>query len=313
MLKAGLIAVAGMLFLLLFASLRVLMQAAWDRASRRRRLRSRKAPQAGGRLRAMPERFGVGRLYRHLADEIGAVGWTVRPESFAAIGSFLAMAGVAAGLLYFRSVASAVLLAAMLGCLPYTWLRMRLLSRQMAVRLDFLPAVELFYQSYLITGCRHVRTALQKAVEERRLPGEAQAVFEQLYRQMSVQEEQEGSLRRFSLAVGSVWADYFASILRVALAEGNQVDGNLKELIEDMRRAQHADRLERHRLLEIRIANFTPAMFLGLFLGINIRLNPEGSYRYYVADKAGREMLLYAVALLFGSLLMGLYLSRRKE
>jgi hypothetical protein len=79
-----------------------------------------------------------------------------------------------------------------------------------------------------------------------------------------------------------------------------------------MRNAQLANQQERHRLLEIRLANFTPALFLVLFVAVNFRLNPEGSYRSYILDPTGRGMLLNALALLFGSLLMGLYLSRRK-
>jgi Flp pilus assembly protein TadB len=200
----------------------------------------------------------------------------------------------------------------MLGWFPYLLLRMRLVSRQMSTRLEFLPAVELFYQCYLVTGCRHARTALQKAVEERRLPGEVHAVFDQLCRHLSVKGDDEESIRRFTLAFGHIWADYFGSILKVALSEGNNVSDNLRELIADMRKAQLANQQERHRLLEIRLANFTPVLFLALFLGINFRMNPDSSYRYYVLDPAGRGMLLNALALLFGSLIMGLYLSRRK-
>ncbi|BBI35270.1 hypothetical protein KCTCHS21_46690 [Cohnella abietis] len=182
----------------------------------------------------------------------------------------------------------------------------------MATRLEFLPAVELFYQSFLVTGCRHVRTALQKTVEERRLPGEVQHVFEQLYRNLSVKGDDEGSLRRFSLSFGNIWANYFGSILKVALEEGNNVSDNLRELISDMRKAQLANQVERNRLLEIRMANFAPLFFLVLFMGINFRLNPEGSYEYYIRDSSGRDMLLNALLLLFGSLFMGMYLSRRK-
>jgi Flp pilus assembly protein TadB len=222
------------------------------------------------------------------------------------------MIGLTAGVLLFQSVPSACLLAVMAGSFPYLLLRMRLISRQMATRLEFLPAVELFYQCYLVTGCRHVRTALQKTVEERRLPGEVHAVFDQLCRDLSVNGDDEESIRHFALAFGHMWADYFGSILKVALSEGNNVALNLKELIDDMRKAQLTNQQERHRLLEIRLANFTPVLFLALFLGINFRMNPEGSHRYYIVDPGGRSMLLNALALLFGSLLMGLYLSRKK-
>jgi len=132
-----------------------------------------------------------------------------------------------------------------------------------------------------------VRTALRQTVEEGRLPAEIQAVFEQLDRNLSVRGNDEESLRRFTLAVGHRWADYFAGILRVALTEGGSVADNLRELIADMRQSQLADQQERHRLLEIRLANFAPGIFLLVFMAVNFRLNPEASYRYYLQDPRG--------------------------
>ncbi|MBW5449403.1 hypothetical protein GE107_25585 [Cohnella sp. CFH 77786] len=305
-------ALSVLLFLLLFASLLFAFSTVWDRTVLRQRLTGRRAPEPGW-LPGIDRRTGLfGKLLAHSADLLSAVGWRTSPGAFFAASAFLGMLGSACGVLLFQSVRSAGLLGLMLGSMPYVTLRMRLVSRQMATRLEFLPAVELFYQSYLITGCRHVRTALQKTVEERRLPGEVHAVFDQLCRHLSVRGNDEESLRRFSLAFGHTWADYFGSILKVALTEGNNVADNLKELIGDMRKAQLANQQERHRMLEIRLANFTPVLFLALFLGINFRMNPESSYRFYVLDPTGRGMLLNALALLFGSLLMGLYLSRRK-
>ena len=310
--QGALAALCILLFLLLFACFYSGASLAWDRVMRRRRLAVRRArEQKEEDWRRRHYRI-YGKLFVHAADLLAAVGWRAAPGSFFAGCLFLGSIGFFGGIAVFRSAPSAGLLALILASIPYVVLRMRLVGLQTATRLEFLPSVELFYHCYLITGCRHVRTALQKTVDERRLPGEVQAVFAQLCRNLSVSEDHEESLRRFSLAFGHVWADYFGSILKVALSEGNNVSVNLKELIGDMRKAQLANQQERHRLLEIRLANFTPVLFLAVFLGINFRLNPEGSYRSYVLDPAGRSMLLNALALLFGSLLMGLYLSRRK-
>jgi len=250
--------------------------------------------------------------YRHISDLLHALGWKIGPGGFALLSIAMGLLGIACGALLFQSSRAIVLLSVMLGCLPYTALRMALVNRQMATRLEFLPAVELFYQSYLVTGCRHIRIALQKTVEERRLGGHVQFVFDQLYRNLSVRSEHDVSIRRFTLSFGHVWADYLGNVLKVALEEGNNVAPNLRELIADMRKSQLDNEAERHRLLEIRLANFTPVLFLGLFLGLNFRLNPEASYRYYVLEAGGRSMLLNAVVLLFISFLMGLILSRRK-
>ncbi|MCC3375823.1 type II secretion system F family protein [Cohnella sp. REN36] len=308
MLTLGIALLGGVLFLLCYVSLRIaleLFSARWSRTKRLRAHQDRRTDEAWRRSR-------FGRPYEHVADLMAAAGWRLRPDAFAMLMAAMALGGAAVGLLLFQSARSALLLSAVMGVLPYSLLRMRLISRQLAARLYFLPAIELFYQCYLVTGSRHVRTALQKMVEERQLPGEAQAIFEALYRNLCVQGDDERSLRTFALAVGHAWADYYVSMMKVALSEGNNIGDNLKELIDDMRKARMDDQAERHRLLEIRLANFSPVGFLGLFLGINFRLNPEGSYRYYVLDPSGRGMLLNALVLLFGSFLMGLYLSRRK-
>jgi Flp pilus assembly protein TadB len=312
MLNGTFAALSALLFMLLFASFHFGFAAIWDRFLLHKRLAGRRTSERD--LLSVHDRGTglIGKAFAHAADLLSAVGWNTSPGSFFAASAFLGCLGFFGGIVLFQSVRSAGLLALMLGWLPYVLLRMRLVSRQLATRMEFLPAVEQFYQCYLITGCRHVRTALQKTVEERRLPGEVHAVFDQLCRHLSVRGNDEESLRRFSLAFGHTWADYFGSILKVALTEGNNVAVNLKELIGDMRKSQLANQQERHRMLEIRLANFTPVLFLALFLGINFRMNPEGSYRSYMLDPTGRGMLLNALALLFGSLLMGLYLSRRK-
>lgn len=310
MLSAAVASLVGLLFLLVFTSLRYGLSAWRDGQARKRKLHAYRDSVWNQALAREMARFG--KPYRHISDLLLALGWRMNPDGFVLASLMLAFLGAASGVLLFQSLRAIVMLMFIMGGLPYLLLRMKLVNRQLAARLEFLPAVELYYQSYLVTGCRHVRTALRKTIEERRLTGEVQVIFEQLYRSLSLQGDDEGSLRRFSLSFGSVWADYFCSIVKVSLEEGNNVAGNLKELIADMRKAQLANQIERHRLLEIRLANFTPVLFLALFLGVNFRLNPEGSYLYYVLDPAGRSMLLNAVILFFGSMLMGIYLSRRK-
>lgn len=310
MLNFAIFSLVILLFLLLYTSVRLGLNVATERRTRLNRLRSYREDAWSGKLTRQLEK--AGRAYRHIADLLHALGWKIRPGGFALLSIVMGLLGIACGALLFQSSRAVLLLSIMLGCVPYTALRMALVNRQMATRLEFLPAVELFYQSYLVTGCRHVRIALQKTVEERRLGGRVQFVFDQLYRNLSVRGEHESSVRRFTLSFGHVWADYFGNILKIALEEGNNVSPNLRELIADMRKSQLDNEAERHRLLEIRLANFTPVLFLALFLGLNFRLNPEASYRYYVLEAGGRGMLLNAVLLLFVSFLMGLILSRRK-
>ncbi|RED56729.1 type II secretion system F family protein [Cohnella lupini] len=310
MMKAAIVSLIIVLFILLYFCIRQSLSIWIDVHSLKRRLHTAKETRWNTEISVYWGRLN--KPMRHISDLLSALGWRLSPKGFVYCSATLSLTGISAGVMVFQSIRSVAMLLIILGCLPYLFLRMSLVNRQMATRLEFLPAVELFYQCYLVTGCRHIRIALQRTVEERRLPGEVQAVFDQLYRNLSVKGDDEGSLRRFSLSFGSVWSDYFGSILRVALEEGNNVSDNLRELIFDMRKAQIANQQERHRLLEIRMANFAPILFLVLFMGVNFRLNPEGSYEYYIVDSGGRGMLLNAVVLLFGSLMMGLYLSRRR-
>lgn len=252
------------------------------------------------------------RLYRHLSELLEALQIGLNPGTFALVSIVLLLAGVTAGGTFFQSAKGTMLFGLLLGAFPYTLLRAMLVHRRMQTQIDFLPAVELFYQCYLVTGERQVRVALQRAVDERRLVGPMQAVFEQLYRNLSVRGDDEASLRLLAASLGHVWADYFVNILRVAISEGVTITDSLKELITDMRKARRANEQERNRLLEIRIANFSPLLFLALFIGINLRYNKDNAYYYYVLDPGGRDILLNAVVLIFASFLMGLWLSRKK-
>ena len=311
MLKLAVLGLAVLLFLLFSTSVYFGLLAWWSGQSRKRRLRVNRGTR-GDTVASPPYWRRWSKPHRHVSDLLLALGWRMSTVGFVVCSLAMGTLGIVVGAIVFQSVRSVLTLLFMLSCTPYLALRMSLMNRQMSTRLEFLPAVELFYQSYLVTGCRHIRIALQKTVEERRLPGEVQAVFDQLYRNLSVKGDDEGSLRRFSLSFGNMWAEYFGNILKIALEEGNNVSDNLQELISDMRKAQLANQVERHRMLEIRLANYTPVLFLGIFMGVNFRLNPSGSYEYYIVDAGGREMLLNALLLLFGSFMMGLYLSRRK-
>jgi Flp pilus assembly protein TadB len=282
--------------------------------SKEQQLRSKLAYRANrGWRKRLSERFRRYEwLYQHLAELLETLQLKIKPAAFACLSGLLLLAGIASGGLFFQSVKGTLLFGGVLGSLPYTALRTMLIHRRMQTQIDFLPAVELFYQCYLVTGERQIRIALQRTVEERRLLGPMQSVFEQLYRNLSVRGDDEASLRLLAASLGHVWADYFVNILRVALVEGVTVTDSLKELLTDMRKARRANEQERNRLLEIRVANFSPLLFLALFIGINLRYNKDNSYHYYIVDAEGRDMLLNAMVLIFASFLMGLWLSRKK-
>jgi hypothetical protein len=251
-------------------------------------------------------------LYRHISDllELTRSGWKI--STFFFIVAILGFMGMLIGSFVFTSLRGVVVLSLILGLLPYLTLRMKLIGMQMRTRLEFLPAVEVFYQHYVLAGSKNVRSVLTSALEGGHMLYPTKSVFEQLQLNLSTNRELDDCLRMFSLSLGHLWADYFTSIIRFGLLEGIDVTNNLKELITDMRKAQRADQVERNRLLEIRLANFSPLVFLAIFLILNFKMNSANAYYYYLVDNAGKNMLLDALLLIFVSFLMGVYLSMKR-
>lgn len=305
-----LLIVGTALFCSLFVAVRSLLDIWFQRQQMAGRLSYRRERRFGERLARYLQRYD--KAYRHLDELLESLQSGLRPGSIVVLSLLLLLAGAAFGILFFRSLKGLLFLGGVLGTMPYLLLRTMQVHRQMKTRIDFLPAIELFYQCSLVSGGRQIRSALQRTVEEKRLLGPMQAVFEQLYRNVSVRGDDEASLRIFAASLGHVWADYFVNIVRAGLAEGHPIADNLKDLITDMRKARRANQQERNKLLEIRLANFTPVFFLALFIGINFHYSPENAYRYYVLDPGGRNMLLNAAVMIFLSFVMGLWLSRKK-
>jgi len=251
-------------------------------------------------------------INKHLEQLMHSLRLPLKGEQMFSALLGLFMGGLLLGSWIFGTWKGALLLGAMIAALPYLVLRLLLVHRRLEAQIDFLPALESFYQCYLITGERQIKVALARLIEEKVMTGAMKRIFEQLYRNLSVLDDDDESLELFAHALGHIWADYFVQMLKVAMSEGVSISGSLKELISDMRAARRANEQERHRLLEIRIANFTPLLFLTLFIGINLYYNREQSIQYYVHDANGREMLLHMFVMIFLSFLMGLYLSRKK-
>lgn len=300
------------LFSLLFISSSQLLTGLIKTADRRLRLRltQRRWHGEGDRTRHLG--WSLSWIMRHLADLLEALNMTMSASAFAIVSGIAWLIGVGIGGLWFQSVNGLLMLSTMTAALPYLWLRMRLISRQMRARMDFLPAVEIFYQAYMMVEPRNIRQVLALCLEERRLRSPVRAPFERLFRHLSTNRPMEEALRIFSFSLGHVWGQYLTNLLRVGLTEGADISASLQELIRDMRQAQREDLRERNRLLEIRIANFSPPLFFLLFVLVNLRLNREQALYYYLIDAAGRHMVLNGLLLMFASFVMGIWLSMRR-
>lgn len=296
------------LFILLFIGIRSLGQLMIRRRTARSRLSSGSSDSP---MMKLPDRLIP--LYLHLKDLTEAARLFRSVAMFVAAAIVLGLAGVSCGVILFRSLRGVAALGITWGLMPYLVLRLRLISGRLRTRLEFLPAVEVFYQQVLLAGSNpNMRAILQSAVAGDRLLYPIKPCFEQLSRNLSAGRNAEDALRVFRLELGHIWADYYANMLQMAINEGVDIAPNLKELIMDMRRAQLYDQRVRNRLLEIRVASFSPIFFLLLFLFINFKLNYEQSVQFYLLDSGGRNMLLNALLLIFGSFIMGIYLSMRR-
>ncbi|MBP1990909.1 hypothetical protein [Paenibacillus eucommiae] len=299
-----------LLFALIYLFVRNLLLSFFRQKKARYRLQHVRDSQISNQLSAYLSKMNLG--YKHLQELLEAVESKATINQILTVTFLLFISGFMFGALFFQSLKGVLVITLIGSTLPYLMLRMKLVSVRLKTRLEFLPAVEVFYQYYMLSGHKNVKTALKTCLEENRMLYPIKPVFEQLYRNLMTQRNMEESLRIFAMTLGHNWADYFIGILRVALTEGSAVGPNLKDLILDMRKAQRLDQLDRNKLLEIRIANFTPIGFLALFLGINFKVNYANSYQYYVLDSAGRNLLLDALLFIFISFLMGIYLSLRR-
>lgn len=295
--------------LLVFAGQRWILALA-GYLSARRRLRSvwyrRFFAPAGGRGNPRTK------LFEHLSELLLSSRTDMAPGTFLFAVIVLGLAGVLGGTLFFEGVKGALASGLLLASLPYIWLRMRLITQQMQTGYRLLPAIEVFYQIYVLAESKNIRQVLGNAVEGGRMMHPVHEVFGRLYRNLMIHADTDKSLKLFALSLGNQWAEHFVSLLRTGLTEGADIAPGLKELIADMRASARADRIERNRLLEIRIANFTPILFLAVFLIVNFRIDAEQAWFYYVQSAEGRDMLLDALILIGASFVMGIYLSLRR-
>lgn len=278
--------------------------------SRRNRLMYRKNFSYSQRMTARLLQYGG--VYRHVSDMLEAVRWRVHPSSFFVLSFVLFLFGVTIGALVFDGLKGMAILSFILALLPYLLLKMKLVSLQIKTRMEFLPAVEIFYQRYVMSGHKNLRVVLQDILREDRLVYPMKPVFDQLNRHLSTNRDVQDAMHLFVMSLGHEWARYFANIYIVGLREGVDIQESLQELITDMRNAQRLDQAERNRLLEIRVANFSPLLFLVVFLLINYKLDPNQTIQYYVMVPEGRSLILESLLLIFLSFLMGVYLSLKR-
>lgn len=251
-------------------------------------------------------------ISKHVALVLETVHSKLTVKLFMQMSVVLFLTGACVGALLFTSIKGIFTLGLILGLMPYLFFRMRLVSNQMKTRIEFLPAVEVFYQAYVMADHRNLRVILQNILQEGKLLYPIKPVFETLNYQLSMNRDISQALQLFHMSLGHKWSQYFVQVFRIGWAEGVDISYSLKELITDMRKAQLSDQAARNRLLEIRVANFTPILFLVIFLIVNFQLNYQNAYYYYLIDPVGRSMLLDAIMIIFASFIMGLYLSIRR-
>lgn len=302
----------ALLFVLCSAAIYYLLLAMAGSRMTSRRL----TPGRDRRISGGPERrrmlLVVRFVDRHLTRLLRSAYLNLTAGSLVILSVCMGSVGAMAGLLYFASAKGVIIIGTLSLAGPYIWLRSRLVSMQMKSRIDLLPAAESFYQTYVLSESKNIRSVLRQLLDGEQLPSAVRRAFEQLHGDLMVHRNREDSLRIFATSLGGRWAEQMVAMLRYGIEDGADLSDGLRELIADMRRALLNDQAERNRLLEIRIANFSPMLFLVVFLFVNFRLNYEQAYQYYVLSETGKNMLLDALLLIGASFGMGLYLSMRR-
>ncbi len=310
MLNYAIYILMGLLFVFCFIFVRHVAELIWQQRKARYRLRYIREASVPHRISQFIAKNSF--MYAHLRELLESVQSRLTIGYFIIISLILFLSGFLIGAFIYYSLKAIILLSMITGSIPYATIRSQLISVRLSTRLEFLPAIEIFYQYYAMSESKNIKNALKMCLDENRLLYPIKPVFDQLYRNLMTQQNDDESMRLFIVTFGHTWAEHFMSIFRIGLKEGNDVSSNLKDLIIDMRKAQRLDQAERNRLLEIRIANFTPILFLVIFLSINFKINGANAYLYYVVDPVGRNLLLDALFLIFISFLMGIYLSLRR-
>jgi len=308
MLAAAQFTLMTLLFLLLvmtiqLALLRLLRKTSASLAREKRRRSLRRSPA---------RRLILQRLSGHLDDMLRSVRLPLASRWFVLVSLMMGTAGLAAGMLYFATVKGVLIVGLITLLAPYVWLRSRLIGMQFKHRLDLLPAVESFYQLYVLSESKNMLNVLHDVVDGRQLPAGIEPIFRQLYAGLMMHQNRDDCLRVFMHALGGRWSEHLAGMLRYAAQDGTDISDGLRELIADMRQAIRIDHADRNKLLEIRIANFSPVLFLAVFLAVNFRMDAEQAHHYYVVSEIGRNMLLDALMLIGASFAMGIYLSIRR-
>lgn len=211
------------------------------------------------------------------------------------------------GWIWFFTTNHVILLGFLLSICPWVFLRVRLANMQVRMRLTFLDAVEIFYQAYVSVPRRNIRVVLAKIVSEQRMPKAIAHLFREMHEQFIFGDDR--ALHTFAQAISHEWGHTFTHLLEVSMSEGIVLDHVLQEFIRDLRDAQKSALEDKTRLLEIRIANFSPPFFLALFIGLNFHFNYEGAFQAYFVDLHGRILLLQAFLLMVASFVMGVWLS----
>lgn len=302
------------LFLLLWLSLYICIVQLGKALLLRRVMRSRLMyrHRRSKWVRTLMKRWQQSPAYNHVAHMMETLGLPLTVQRFFQLTALMFVLGTLLGSLLFMNVKGVLFASIMFSASPYVILRMLIVNKQMKMRLDFLPAVEVFYQYYVLSAQKNLRSVLNDLLQEERLMYPIAAPFAQLAKNLATQREVEATFHVFSLSFGHRWGRYFITMLRVALDEGVDISADLQQLITDMRQAQRTDQMERNKLLEIRIANFSPIVFLVIFVFINFKMNDAQAYHYYFVDQGGKNLMLDALFLIFASFVMGLWLSIKR-
>jgi hypothetical protein len=259
---------------------------------------------------AKPRKVWSVQAFNQLQDELLAIHAPISMQVFLTLSLLCFTVGCYLGWIWLYTFRSTLMFGLIAVLLPYLIVRLRLIQVQMRMRLAFLPAIETFYQAYVSVPRRNIRVVLAKLMKEQRLPKVFMPLFYELHEQLVFGDTL--ALERFANSFKLDWGHTFVQFLDVGLTEGAVLDDALQGFLVDLREAQKAAIEDRNRLLEIRLANFSPALIVLLFIGVNLYFNHDAAVKSYFYDLHGRQLLLQSGLLITSSFAMGIWISLQK-
>jgi len=196
--------------------------------------------------------------------------------------------------------------AALLGSLPYFYVKFRLQRKRHRIALDMIKLVQNVVGHY--SDKRTVQEVISRSANS--MPDYVRDEWKRLELRSHMGASLEEALYEFARRADNEWAEDVADILLIKHKYGNDVIDALHKLIVDMQRAR---KNEERRLAMVTVYRIGTAVMVAFAFGIvYFNVYADGSnYRHYFVNPTGQRIMLVSTAVLFASMVLVVKSGRR--